>query len=37
MKKYRIKINGIQPLIWNVLKREIELEKKSEEIEAKNY
>lgn len=29
MKKYKLEIVGIQPVIWNVLKREIELEKKA--------
>lgn len=26
--KWKVKIQGVQPLIWNVMKREIELEKK---------
>ena len=28
MKKYEVEIKGIQPVIWNVLRRELELEKK---------
>jgi len=28
MKKYKLKIKGIHPIIWNVMKKEIEVEKK---------